>query len=143
MRINGGQYTELKPYMFNERNAIANNAVYYGYAGQTGPFYRYRVQGDAIVLNPTPSAGVELKLYYTPTARLMVSGSDTIDGINGFEEFPVNYAAIECIQAEMGDTTTLERRNAQIEKRIKEMAANRNTGSPKIVASAMCDDDWF
>jgi hypothetical protein len=70
----------------------------------------------------------------------LVSGSDTIDSVNGWDDFVTTTAAIECLQAEGGDTTTLERKKAEQKQRIKEMAASRDTGAPQVVAAA---SDWY
>ncbi len=122
VQVNGTQFQELKPYMFNERNMYARNQAYGYSSNYYGPYYRYRVQGDEIKIIPTPQAGTVFMLHYTPTATLLVSGSDTVDGINGWEDYIVVDAAIECLQPEGGDTTVLERRKMQLKQRIEEMA---------------------
>lgn len=53
----------------------------------------YRIIGDNISLRPTPSEVRIVNIKYIATAVKLVADSNTVDGIDGFEEFIVAWAA--------------------------------------------------
>jgi hypothetical protein len=55
------EWQELHPYMFSERNKYQNDPAY-GYADYNGPYYRYRLQGNNLVIIPTPNRKLDIQL---------------------------------------------------------------------------------
>jgi hypothetical protein len=54
---------------------------------------QYRLRGANISFRPIPDAAHTVTLVYAPASVLLVSGSDTVDGVDGLEEFAVAWAA--------------------------------------------------
>jgi hypothetical protein len=88
---------------------------------RTGDATMYRVVGSAVVLYPKPSSGT-YDLVYIPVPGELVSAADELDGVLGWEEFVVLDAAINVLEKEGSNTTTLERKRAMILQRISDEA---------------------
>ena len=67
---------------------------------------------DAVKFIPSPPGAYAITMWYVPTAPILVSGSDSFDGIAGYEEIVVLSAAIKLLlkqeqfehaQAQMGE----------------------------------------
>lgn len=81
-----------------------------------------------------PAAGQVLRLFYVPRATLLASDSDTIDGVNGWEEFIIVDASIKALAKEESDVSVFEARRQQLETRLAAEIENRNAGeSARIV----------
>lgn len=142
VQFQGTQYLPLKPFIWKDRNAYTN--AYATFGQFPGTYLRYRVQGATLVFTPTPTTVNQIRLSYTPAPTLMSSGTDTIDGVSGWEQYIVNHAAIQCLINEETDASQIMAQQAQIEARISKMAQNRDTGEPTRVAAASdCDDFPF
>lgn len=120
----------VAPYMENERN-------WYKFAAgltMASPSY-YRLQGANIAFIPVPNGTYTASINYIPTSPLLVVGSDTFDGINGWEEFAVLDAAIKCLlkDEEFATITVLEQRKSAIAQRIRDRATERDAGQPDRV----------
>jgi hypothetical protein len=53
----------------------------------------YRLYGDNIILKPTPTSAKRVTLKYVGSAVKLTAPSNTLDGIDGFEEYVVAWAA--------------------------------------------------
>lgn len=62
-----------------------------------------------------------------------------IDGISGWEEYPVIDVSIKVKDKEESDVTVLAARKAAMLKRIEEVAENRDPGTPARTADVMTD----
>ena len=133
------QYIPLKPYIWKDRSLYSNS--YLGSTIAPFPFYRYRFVGSNLVLTPQPLAANIIRFSYTPTFTPLVNLTDTLDGVNGFEQYIVNFAAIQCLINEQQDTSQIERQQEHIEARITKLAASRDSGEPEYVAAAAQSDD--
>lgn len=102
-----GQRWPMKKFMFNER-------------------HRY---------NPTSTLlpAQTLTLWVTPPITKLVATSDTLDGVNGWEDYIIYSAAIDALQKEESDTTDTERRLQAVKSRIEAMSSDRDQGSPERV----------
>ena len=134
--LSSGRSTPLKRFGWDDRNRAGHAAV-----GSVN--FRYRVQGTQIRLSPTPSANHTAILWYVPTVATLSSGTDVLDGVNGWEEFVVVDAAIKCKEKEESDTRILERQRQRLELRIEEAAENRDAGEPITVRDVYDDLGWF
>lgn len=98
------------------------------------PMY-YRIRASYLDVYPAPFGSGSLELSYVPCANKLVNDSDTFDGINGFEEYVVCYAArrmaIKDADFELANMIYQDM-NRQIE-RIERMAADRDRGHPERV----------
>lgn len=123
--ISTNDYITLKPYMFSERNRYKTSLARTVYDSTN---IRYHIEANSINFIPTPAANQQFLLTYVPNAGTLSSGSDTVDGINGWEEYVVIDVAIKMRQKEETDTSDLERAKAMMLKRIQEMAEARDAG---------------
>lgn len=132
VQVNGQFWAPLKQYNWKDRDTYQSAVLYLGIAG---PYYRYRVQGNNLILQPTPTGGNLIQFSYTPTFHPLVNMTDVIDGVNGFEEWVVLRAAQMCLINEEQDDSPIARLLTEQNDRIVRMSAARNTGEPKMVAA--------
>jgi len=124
----GGQWRTLRPFMFAERNRQRNAAI------DIIDQYRYRLVGNNLQFetNAPPASGT-IKVWYVPAATLLTTGSDTFDGVNGWEEYVVLDAAIKCLVKEESDVSALVKFKEDQLQRIMAAAPNRNAAEPQRV----------
>jgi len=117
----------LKPFTFEERN---DGDLNFSSRSTFLDFSRYRMVKDSIRFSPTPDGGNAVRLWYVPSAAVLTGSAETLDGVNGFEEYVIVDAAIKMMQKEESDVSVLLAQKAQLQRRIKEMTENRDIGSP-------------
>jgi len=130
-QFNSGEWVTLKRFNFVDRNK--HNAIYSRYALGM-PDLRYRLLGSKIKILPEDRATGTYQMWYIPKATLLSGDSDTLDGVNGWEEYIIIDCAIKCKEKEESDTSALQLAKQQIKKRIEEMAQNRDAGEPSIIS---------
>lgn len=74
-----------------------------------------------------------LTLWVTPPITKLVESTDTLDGVNGWEDYIIYSSAIDALQKEESDTTDTERRLLAVKARIESMSSDRDQGSPERV----------
>ncbi len=79
-----------------------------------------------------PAAAVPMVLYYVPCAPVWTLGTETFDGINGWEEHTLCTAAIFVMNKKQDDATPFKQRKRELEVRIASMG-NRSRGEPPRV----------
>lgn len=81
----GASKHPLERYQRLERPALSDtNAGWLGY-----PYY-YALQGANVEVMPTPSVtGMTLTIRYVPTPTTLTNDADTLDGVDGWEEWVV------------------------------------------------------
>ena len=79
-----------------------------------------------------PNGAYSMKLYYVPCAPLFVTGAESFDGINGWEEHVIMTAAIAVKTKKQDDTGQYRARKRELEERIKNHA-NRDADDPPRV----------
>lgn len=123
----------VKPFNFADRNryTIPNTAVFYGMF-----VLRYRINGNNLWLTPLPTANQSLRIWYVPRLITLVSDSDTVDGVSGWEEYIIIDAAIKCLQKEESDVSVLMAQKQAMLQRVNDTAANRDVGSPATVVDS-------
>lgn len=79
-----------------------------------------------------------ISLWYVPTYTPLVADTDSwsFQYIPGMAEYAVNYACISARAKEESDTSTLERKNANIMQRLEASFANRDMGRHQHVVDA-------
>jgi len=92
---------------------------------------KYRLQIGNLKFYPTPLGIHAVTIKYVPSAVRLVNDSDTFDGYNGWEEWPVIDAAMKCLEREGndGDAALLQPRKDRMEMRIAAMS-DRNEAEP-------------
>lgn len=124
------RYVTLDPFEFQERNRFSNIVV--STVAGTYPNYRYRLMGQYLRFI-APQTGDTIVVHYVPRVTLLVNDSDTVDGVNGFEEYIIIDAAIKMAIKEESDVSALMAQKQGIMNRIKMMSAQRDVGrAPKV-----------
>lgn len=80
-----------------------------------------------------PSASSTVTLEYIPAAPTLTSGSDTFDGVSGWEELIVARAALDVMTKREADPSVVLAKAQMLEQRIKMRARNRDRGQPKRI----------
>lgn len=143
-RSNGGNdFFAILPFNFNDRN---RRGYYQRWRG-IEPSIRYRIMGNNLIFTPQDQAAGNYQIYYVPRAADLTSDTDTIDGVNGWEEYVINSAAEEALIKEESDTSAVAGAKAALLGRIQAMAANRDAGQVETVSdvtrAGFYDDLFF
>lgn len=125
-----GNAVTLKPFNFGERN----NYMFTPTWNVVGlPYLRYHLQGNSMRFVPIPSTTQTVKLWYIPAITRLVNPSDTLDGVNGFEEYVIVDAAMKMRIKEESGIDELLVSKQMLTQRINAMASNRDAGEPERV----------
>lgn len=122
--LSGDEWYTLHPFSFEDRNKRRRIAV----LGTLYPTVRYRIYGNQIIFTPNDGADGSYRMFYIPRAQTLTSGSDSIDGINGWEDYVVVDAAIKALVKEESDVSVLMMQKQALIQRINDMANNRDAG---------------
>lgn len=125
----GDNALTVRPFNFNERNRY-NNILF---AVTAAAFYRYLIQGSKIKILPPPDAGITFKMWYVPAPTKITSTAQTIDGVSGWEEVVVLYAAVQIMNKQELDSNPLKREYAEAVDRVMTMATERDAALPERV----------
>jgi hypothetical protein len=121
----------LKTFQFQDRNRYASRT------GQSWPTdIRYRLNGSTLWLTPQPPSGQFVRPLYVPRCIPLVSDSDTLDGLNGWEEYIVADVAAKALAKEESDPSELLGRKAALLVRIRDIATERDISTPARVTDA-------
>jgi hypothetical protein len=88
--------------------------------------FRYHIRGNQIYLQPSPPpeyAGATVSLEYIPACPSLTADGDSIDSINGWEEWIILDVLVACAAKEETDATLWTAQKAAIEARIKTLGA--------------------
>lgn len=80
-----------------------------------------------------PSQSVTVTLEYIPAATTLSSGSDTVDGVSGWEELIVCRMARDVMVKLEKDPSIIMATAAALEQRIKNRSKNRDRGQPRRI----------
>lgn len=125
-------WRDVKPYNFHDRNVPA---AFPGVSvsSQSGEV-RYRIYGSNLLIRPIPTGTINMQIWWLAQATAFAATSDSFDDVNGSSEFIVLDAAIAVKDKEESDTSNLQNDRAIEERRILEMAPQRDAGEPESVA---------
>lgn len=85
-----------------------------------------------------PPAGQVIRVYYVPRLTLPTLDVDTIDGVNGWEEYLVVDACIKALAKEESDVSVMMARKQALIERLNAEVANRNaTGQAGKILDVM------
>ena len=124
------EYVTLLPYQFAERNRYSAAVV--GLIQPTDSF-RYKILGGNIRFI-RPDANRTVVLYFHPAITFLSGDSDTLDGVNGWEEYIIVDSAIKCLKKEESDASELMVVKAELKDRIHRMAAQRDVGHSERIS---------
>lgn len=128
--LDGSNYYTLQPFNFADRNNFNQNL---GVLNAAQYQNQYRIVGDRLYLTPEDNASGTYRLWYIPKATTLANDTDTLDGVNGWEEYIVVDAARKCLAKEESDTSFLVQEKEMLRQRISAMAARRDAGMPKSI----------
>lgn len=99
---------------------------------------RYRLWGSNLQLVPIASAGQTVRIWYSPRPNQLISDTDTLDAISGYEEYIVADVCIKALvkTEELDTAQAFGLQKAALLKRIEEAAENRNVGEPQQVSDS-------
>lgn len=140
LRQGSNEWTTLRPFNFNERNANSDASTY----AVTGNYFRYRIAGSNLLFSPPPSGIYDVKIWYTPIATKLVDDADVLNDVNQFVEYVVVDAAIKCLNKEESDVSVLMVTKGDLRKRIENMAQNRDSGQPESISDIYAENlDYY
>lgn len=143
--IGGSPVISARAFQEEERNAFRSMPIVGGWT-TSGPIF-YQLQGDNIAFIPVPTGVFSVTTNYVPTAPVLALPTDTIDSINGWEEFIVLDAAIKCClkTGELDVIPVLTDRLDRQRARIRAMAPRRDqqTAERVHVIENAGWDDWY
>lgn len=138
--VAGGVTRTLRPLPVGERNRWNFDGV--SWQG-TGRIY-YRVLGSVLRLYPTPDAAYSLTIHYIPEADVdFTTGSNTIDGFNGWDEFVVLEAAMLVLDKDNRKKDHVERRLADLRNSVVSSVRGLDVGEPDVVGDVTDMPDDF
>ena len=129
-KIDANNWITVTKFNFAHRNVL-NRSVTRSHAGIRE--VQYRIVGNELIIEPEDNAPGDYKLWYTPIYTPLVSESDTVDGLNGWEEYIIIDVAIKMLSKEESSVTHLDREKAIMLNRIESMAQNRDSDQPEKI----------
>lgn len=129
--LSSGKPTTVRKFNFNERNIYADVDLSYSTTEYSDVFYR--VIASTLYILPEDRATRNYKLWYYPKATTMSVDGDTIDVINGWDDFITVDVAIKALTKEESDTTALTGEKREIIERITRLKT-RDEGLPEKVS---------
>lgn len=121
-------YFPMKRFEYSEQNEFAR-PLYYRNAD-----VRYKIRGSKLVVNPfSQIGGRTVRMLYVPIPTELSADGDTLDGLNGWDEYVVVRSAIKCLVKEEQDVSELASELRDLELRMEEMADFRDQSQPERV----------
>jgi len=98
-------------------------------------FMSYRIMGDLIYLDPTPSATGSLLMYYAPQFTMLVADDSVVNVAVpiAWEDFVVSGVTARCLAREESDPTYFLQRKEMLRRQFIEEAPNRDAGEPSVM----------
>lgn len=126
-------WVTLKKFDFISRNRFVFPQITTSLAGIFN--LQYRVVGSKIHFIPTAISGQQIGLWYFPRLTTLLADSDVMDGISGWEEYPIVRAAKYALDKEESDTSKLDAEILFMKTRIEETAMNRDAGQGDTISN--------
>lgn len=138
-QISGTEYYTIRPFTFEDRNNRRRQALYRGLY----PTVRYRILGNNLIFTPDDGGATGFyRMWFIPRAADLTVDTDTIDGVNGWEEYVAVDMAIKALQKEESDVTVLMQQKMALKQRIEDLAQNRDAGeTDRVTDITMSGDD--
>ena len=135
VQINGVWHALLR-IDIHERNHFQTDSVWSARTwdwGDRAP-YRYRLEGTNVLIAPTPQRADTYRFVYIPIATQISTGSESIEGVNGFEELAVLYAVRRAKRSMNEPIGDLVQEIKDQEARVDWAADGRDAGQPLTIA---------
>lgn len=131
-RISGTQRIAIERFEFQE-------VPYYSSDSRSGAMPRYREIGQGvdgsntqIHFDPDPGAHT-YRIWYVAAPPILTADDDEFDGVAGYEDWAVCYAALRMCQRDETDPTAIMAEMARIDASIIASASHRDMGrAPRI-----------
>jgi hypothetical protein len=127
------RYVTLHRVLYQERNRFETTSA--------SPAVAYYVSASSLFLLPAPTGGTYRHSYISHAPELVV-GADTIDGVNGWEQWIVYDVAMKMREKEESNVTNLSREKDKIQTEIEQAAHDRIIGSPHRVIDTREFRSW-
>lgn len=144
--VTGGNFFKLRHLDWTTDSVVTDSSRFYpmlpheieaahtwtGRSASSGTPPRYRLQGNSIVLVPTPIGGT-VRMYYIPLAPQIVDVNDTQDlqfEVPVEELLVVHYAQRDLIDRSDLDTSSVDRKIAMLIPQLRTAADSRDAGEP-------------
>lgn len=124
----GGETYACVPFTFLERNKYKTVGTW----SAEYPIF-YRLQGQNVKFIPTPTGVFQCMVWFVPVSPRMVGDGDTIDGINGWEEWVVCDVASKILRKQGLDASDHIGAREDLNQEIEAMAHARDAGNPERV----------
>jgi hypothetical protein len=134
--LGGGEYLEIMATNLMHRNRRSLSSLRNGLYTRV----QYILIGNKLRFVPADLAPGSYQLWYVPLAQTLTDEADTIDGVNGWEEYIELSAAKLALMKEESDTTQIQLELDRLERRIEEMAQNRDLGATSRVLDVTADN---
>lgn len=109
----------------------AERVIYENITGQDPE--RYQLRGANVTLLPTPSTARTVNVYFVPSFVPLASGSDTFDGVLGFEEMAIWHTVGEMLAKDESDPSYALARVAEWREHVRELADQRDAYRPQRI----------
>ena len=126
-------YITLKQFNMIQKNLFNYPNLYNMYGISN---LRYRLNGNNLMIVPQTQGGQTIRIWYAPRPNQLLKQTDLVDGISGWEEYVVADVCIKMLAKEESDVSVFAAYLAQEDKRLDEMAKNRNLGEPQTVSDS-------
>jgi hypothetical protein len=131
-----GQYLPLFPYSWEEYGSNESTSC----RTETG----YRFKGNYIYFAPTPSwtetNGIAIR--YAPVPDALVNPTDTVDGVNGWEDYIVYDVIIKFCAKDERDARDFKELFGKIDARIEKMKKNRDRKNSSYIRDVDQEMIW-
>lgn len=136
-----GDWVTLHTFTFEERNR-GNRQINRALLGLTN--IKYKWIGSDIKIIPGDQAAGTYRCWYIPDFVELSSDNSTLSSdLDRWKEYIIADVAIKCLVKEESDPSAIMAEKANLEKRVLNMASNRDAGNPdrvQDVSSNLWDD---
>lgn len=140
----GGPWLDVRRCQWTERNkytlrpqVLIPGVVPFEYLPFQDP-----VSGWSLQLIPSPVSQAALRVWYSPAYTTLEADGDTLDGINGLEEFVIVDCAIKVAQKEETDVSVLMAQKTALISRIQSQGKNRDASEPPHMGWVGATTGW-
>lgn len=97
---------------------------------------RYRLWGSNLQIVPISAAGQTIRIWYSPRPNQLMSDTDLMDAISGWEEYIIADVCMKGMIKSEEDFQPFMLQKAAMLQRIESAAENRNVGEPERVSDS-------
>lgn len=121
-----GTYKRMDPFIWEERHL-------YNDVDTDREQARYRLMGSNLIIVPKPAWSGTIKVWYIPAPTALATGTDTFDGVAGWEQYVITDCAIKVGLADEEDVRMHKAQKDELRSRILHMAQTRDRSNPDKV----------